>query len=114
MRVLVEMLDGRPYSSKEKPIFFKSRIKANIDKDAKRFLDYIKDPLLHATVIIRRGVELGKVSMKNDYYYLTSDGSPLCEVNEKSTLTAAARYINQPAHQEIKFLLESELEKNRV
>lgn len=113
MRVLVELLDGRPYSSKEKPIFFKSRIKANIDKDAKRFLQYIKDPLLHTKMIIRRGVELGKVSMKNDYYYLTSDGSPLCEANEKSTLAVAARFINQPAHQDIKFLLESEVEKNR-
>ena len=110
MRVLVELLDGRPYSPKETAVFFKSRINLLIQADAKRFLQYIKDPMLHTKVIIKRAVELGKVSMKNDYYYLASDGSPLCEVNEKSTLSVAARYLNQPAHQEIKFLLESEVD----
>lgn len=114
MRVLVELLDGRPYSSREKDVFFKSRINTLIQSDAKRFLQYIKDPLLHAKVLIRRGVELGKISMKNDYYYLASDASPLCEVGEKSNLTTAAAFISQPAHHDIKFLLESEVDKNRV
>ena len=114
MRVLVELLDGRPYSKDESVVFFRQRINLLIQADAKRFLQYIKDPLLHTKVIIRRGVELGKVSMKNDYYYLATDGSPLCEIGEKSTLSNAAAFINQPAHQDIKFLLESEVEKNRV
>ena len=114
MRVLVELLDGRPYSKTESAVFFRARINTLIQQDAKRFLQYIKDPLLHTKMIIRRSVELGKVSMKNDYYYLASDGSPLCEQNEKSTLAIAARFLNQPANQEIKFLLESEVDKNRV
>lgn len=114
MRVLVELLDGRPYSKTESIVFFRARINTLIQQDAKRFLQYIKDPLLHTKMIIRRSVELGKVSMKNDYYYLASDGSPLCEQNEKSTLAVAARFLNQPANQEIKFLLESEVDKNRV
>ena len=113
MRVLVELLDGRPYSKTENAVFFRARINTLIQQDAKRFLQYIKDPLLHTKMIIRRSVELGKVSMKNDYYYLASDGSPLCEQNEKSTLAVAARFLNQPANQEIKFLLESEVDKNR-
>lgn len=113
MRVLVELLDGRPYSKTESAVFFRARINTLIQQDAKRFLQYIKDPLLHTKMIIRRSVELGKVSMKNDYYYLASDGSPLCEQNEKSTLSVAARFLNQPANQEIKFLLESEVDKNR-
>ena len=113
MRVLVELLDGRPYSKTENAVFFRARINTLIQQDAKRFLQYIKDPLLHTKMIIRRSVELGKVSMKNDYYYLASDGSPLCEQNEKSTLSVAARFLNQPANQEIKFLLESEVDKNR-
>lgn len=113
MRVLVELLDGRPYSKTESAVFFRARINTLIQQDAKRFLQYINDPLLHTKMIIRRSVELGKVSMKNDYYYLASDGSPLCEQNEKSTLSVAARFLNQPANQEIKFLLESEVDKNR-
>ena len=114
MRVLVELLDGRPYSKTENAVFFRARINTLIQQDAKRFLQYIKDPLLHTKMIIRRSVELGKISMKNDYYYLASDGSPLCEQNEKSTLSIAARFLNQPANQEIKFLLESEVDKNRA
>lgn len=114
MRVLVELLDGRPYDQKETAVFFRSRINLLIQADAKRFLQYINDPLLHAKVLIRRGVELGKISTKNDFYYLASDATPLCNVGEKSTLTNAAAFINQPANQEIKFLLESEVDKNRV
>lgn len=114
LRTLVELLDGRPYSKTETIVFFRSRVNLLIQADAKRFLQYINDPLLHAKVLIKRGVELGKLTMKNDFYYLASDGTPLCEVNEKSTLSNAAAYINQPAHQELKFLLESELDKNRV
>ena len=113
LRVLVELLDGRPYSSTESPVFFKSRVNQLIQKDAKRFLQYAKDPLLHTKMIIRRSVELGKVSMKNDYYYLASSGAPLCEQNEKSTLSVAARFLNQPANQDIKYILESEVEKAR-
>ena len=114
MRVLVSLLDGRPYSAKDGATFFKSRINLLIQADAKKFLQYIKDPLLHTKVIIKRSVELGKVSMKNDYYYLASDGSPLCEAGQQSTLDIAAQYLNQPAHQEIKFILESEVDKNRI
>lgn len=113
LRVLVELLDGRPYSSTESAVFFKSRVNQLIQKDPKRFLQYIKDPLLHTKMIIRRSVELGKVSMKNDYYYLASSGAPLCEQNEKSTLSVAARFLNQPANQDTKYILESEVEKAR-
>lgn len=114
MRVLVELLDGRPYSQTEKPEFLRSRINTLIQTDAKAFLNAITDPLLHSKVILRRATELGKLSKRGDYYYLAADGSPLCGPNENPTLSIAARYINEPAHQDIKFLLESEVDKNRT
>lgn len=114
MRVLVELLDGRPYSANEKPEFLRSRINTLIQKDPKTFLNQITDPLLHSKVIIRRATELGKLSKRGDYYYLASDGSPLCDNGENPTLAIAARYLNLPAHQDIKFLLESEVDKNRT
>jgi len=113
MRVLVELLDSRPYSQNEKAEFFRARINTLIQKDPKVFLSQITDPLLHTKVIIRRATELGKIAKRGDYYYLSSDGSPLCDVNENPTLSIAARYLNLPAHQDIKFLLESEVDKNR-
>ena len=114
MRVLAELLDSRPYSPTETRDFLRSRINQLIQKDAKLFLEYITDPLLHSKVLIRRGVELGKVTRRADYYYLAADGSPLCEGNQNPTLTMAAQYINLPAHQDIKFILESEVDKNRI
>ena len=113
LRVLIEQLDGRPYSAIESLTFLNARVLQLIEKDAKRFLQYIKDPMLHTKMLLRRGMELGKISMKNDYYYLASTGAPLCEQNEKSTLSIAAKYLNQPANQEIKFMLESEIAKNK-
>jgi len=114
MRVLCELLDVRPYGINTSKEFLRSRINMLIQADAKKFLSYITDPLLHTKVIIRRATELGKITKRADYYYLASDGSPLCENNENPTLSVAARYLNQPAHQDIKFLLESEVDKARV
>ena len=113
VRVLVELLDGRPYSVNEKLAFLRSRINSLIQKDPRGFLKQITDPLLHTKVLIRRGVELGKLSRRGDYYFLASDGSPLCDGGEDPTLSIAARYLNQPSHQDIKFILESEVSKNR-
>ncbi|MBO4768086.1 MAG: hypothetical protein J5495_00980 [Bacteroidales bacterium] len=113
MRVLVELLDARPYSANEKAVFLKSRINQLIGADPKKFLATITDPLLHAKVLIRRGTEVGVLAKRGDYYFLKSDNSPLCDGGENPTLSIAARYINLPAHQDIKFILESEIGKNR-
>lgn len=114
MRVLVELLDGRPYAASTKSDFLRARINTLIQADPRAFLNSITDPLLHTKVIIRRSQELGKVVKRGDYYYLASDGSPLCEGGENPTLSIAARYLNLPAHQDIKFILESEVDKNRI
>lgn len=114
MRVLVELLDTRPYAQNTKPEFLRSRINMLIQQDPKLFLQYITDPLLHAKVIIRRATELGKISKRADYYYLAADGTPLCDNGENPTLSIAAKYINAPAHQDIKFVLESEVDKHRI
>lgn len=114
MRVLVSLLDGRPYSDKETMNFLRSRINVLIQSDPQKFLRNITDPLLHAKVLISRGVELGKVIRRGDYFYLASDGTPLCDNGQNPTLTNAAAFLNLPAHQDIKFILESEVDKNRV
>lgn len=114
MRVLVELLDGRPYAQNERVDFLRTRINSLIQSDPKEFLRQITDPLLHTKVVIRRALELGKLTKRADYYYLAADGSPLCENGENPTLAIAARYLNAPAHQDIKFILESEVDKNRI
>ena len=114
LRVLVELLDARPYAVNEKPEFLRARVNSLIQQDARKFLQYATDPLLHAKVILRRATELGKVTVRGDYYYLASDGSPLCENGENPTLSVAAKYLNLPSHQDIKYILESEVDKHRI
>ncbi len=114
LRVLVELLDCRPYAVNTGAEFFKSRINMLIQKNPKVFLNAITDSMLHTKVILRRAQELGKVTKRGDYYYLASDGSPLCDAGQNPTLEIAAQFLNLPANQEIKFILESEVEKNKV
>lgn len=114
LRVLVELLDGRPYAANTKPEFLKARVNSLIQADPKTFLSSVTDPMLHTKMVIRRSQELGKVVKRGDYYYLAADGTPLCENNENPTLSIAARFLNQPAHQDVKFILESEVDKNRI
>lgn len=114
MRVIVELLDARPYAINTKIDFLRSRINMLIQSDAKKFLRTITDPLFYTKVILRRAQELGKVTKRGDYYYLAADGSPLCDNGQNPTLDIAANFLNLPAHQEIKFILEEEVNKNKV
>ena len=113
MRVLVEILDGRPYGANNNIDFFRSRIDSAITQDPKRFLKEVTDPYLHAKVLIRRGTEIGTIAKRGDYYSLKADGTPLCEDGENPTLSVAAKFINMPAHNDIKFLLEGEMAKKK-
>jgi hypothetical protein len=78
-----------------------------IESDSRRFLSTIKDPLLPAKVLIKKGVEAGIITRRNDLYYY--DGSPMCEMGEDSTLTNAAKYITNVKRQELKYTLEARL-----
>lgn len=114
VRTLVQLLDGRPYDANSKMSFFRARVKKLVEANPKEFLRQITDPMLHTKMLILRGTELGQLSKRGDYYYLKSDGSPLCDNGEDPTLSIAARYLNQPTHQDVKFLLESAVDDNRI
>lgn len=114
LRIVVELLDERVYSpTNTKTEFLRARAMSHIQQNPKKFLSVVTDPMLHTKMVIRRATELGKLTKRGDYYYLRSDGSPLCDSGENPTLAIAARYLNLPSHQDIKFILESEVDKNR-
>lgn len=109
LRVIIETIDGRPLSSTSKLEFL--QIKANdlIQADSKLFLNVISDPFLPTKVLIKRAIEAGIISNRGNYLYLRSDNTPLCESGEEPTLNVAARYLNNPKHQDTKFSLEAKL-----
>lgn len=109
LRVIVETIDGRPTAPTVKLEFLQGRINTLIQADSKIFLKVITDPMLSTKVLIKRAIEAGLISNRGSYLYLRKDNTPLCEANEEPTLNIAAKYLNSPKHQEVKFALEAKL-----
>ena len=114
LRMVVETVTGRMLSSSAKPESIKTKAGELIASDSKMFLKTITDPLLRTKILIKKGVESGVISKKGDYYYLTESNTPLCNNNEDPTLTVAARYLNTPRNQEMKFSIEAKLKGIRA
>lgn len=111
LRLIIEILDGRPVASTSKLEFLQTKINDLIQANPKTFLKVITDKMLPTKVLIKKGVAAGAIVKKGDYLYLRSDNKPLCEENEDPTLNTAAKYLNDPKHQSIKFAIEAELKQ---
>lgn len=109
LRVIVETIDGRPTAPTTKLESLQGRINTLIQADSKIFLRVITDPMLSTKVLIKRSIEAGLITNRGNYLYLKSDNTPLCEINEEPTLNIAAKFLNAPKNQEIKFALEAKL-----
>lgn len=109
LRLIIETLDGRPVASTSKLEFLQTKINDLIQANPKTFLKVVTDKMLPTKVLIRKGVATGVITKKGDYLYLRSDNKPLCEDGEDPTLNIAAKYLNDPNHQSIKFAIETEL-----
>ncbi len=111
LRTVIEILDGRPTASNVKLDWLQTKANELIQADAKGFLRVVKDPMLKTKVLIKAGIEAGLISKRGDFLYLRKDGTPLCNDDEEPTLNIAARYLNEPKHQEVKFYLEAQLKQ---
>lgn len=109
LRVIIETIDGRPLASTSKLEFLQTKANDLIQADSRIFLKVITDPMLPTKVLIKKSIEAGLISNRGNYLYLRSDNTPLCEANEEPTLNIAAKYLNNPRHQEVKFSLEAKL-----
>ena len=111
LRTIIETISGRPTSQSSKLEFLQTKANELIQVDSKLFLKVITDPMLPTKVLIKKGIEAGLISNRGNYLYLRSDNSPLCEINEEPTLNMAAKYLNSPKHQDVKFALEARLKQ---
>lgn len=109
LKVIIETIDGRPLAANTKLEFLQTKANDLIQADSKLFLKVITDPMLLTKVLIKKSIEAGLISKRGDYLYLRSDNTPLCEAGEEPTLSLAAKYLNNPRHQEVKFSLEAKL-----
>ena len=111
LRTVIELLEKRPLAPKTKLDFLQSKVSEWIENDPRKVLATLKDEYLPAKVLIKRGVEKGIISWRNDLYYMREDGHPLCEFGENSTLNNAAKYISSPKNQELKFMIEAKVKE---
>jgi hypothetical protein len=110
LRAVLEILTGRPVATMTKLDFLQGKTIEYIQKDPRTFLRVIKDDLLPAKVLIKKAVEAGVITRRNDLYYY--EGSPLCEMGEDSTLNNSAKYISNAKRTELKFMLEAKIKKD--
>ena len=109
LRTIIELIDGRPTSPHSKLEFLQTKANNLIQADSKLFLRVVTDPLLSTKVLIKKAIAANLISNRGTYLYMRNDNSPLCESNEEPTLNIAAKYLNSPKHQEIKFGIEAKL-----
>ena len=111
LRVLVEILEGKPVSDKTKIEYLKERINSFIQRDAKIFLKTATDTLLPTKILIKRAIEAGVINNRGGMLYMKNDGTPLCGNNEEPTINVAAKFLNLPKNQTLKFSIESQIKE---
>nr|DAY12798.1 MAG TPA: hypothetical protein [Crassvirales sp.] len=111
LRTIIETIDGRPTSKNSKLEFLQEKVNNLIKADAKLFLRVVTDPLLPTKSLIKKAIEEGVISNRGGMLYLKSDGTPLCGDNEEPTLNMAAKYLNLPKNQDLKFSIEAKVKE---
>lgn len=111
LRTIIETIDGRPTSKNSKVEFLQEKVGKLIQADAKLFVRVATDPLLSTKVLIKKAIEGGLISNRGGMLYLKANGTPLCGDNEEPTLNIAARFLNLPKNQDLKFSLEAKLKE---
>lgn len=109
LSVIIEIMEGRPVAKKTKLEWMKTKIHNLIQKNSKHFLKVITDPMLRTKALIKKAVEAGAVNVRGGLYYVKQDGNlvPLCNDGEDPTFEMAARFLNLPKNQELKFMIEA-------
>lgn len=111
LRAIIETIEGKPLSPDTKLEFLQAKINDLIQSNSKLFLQTITDQYLPTVVLIKKAIELGFITKRGDYLYLSKDNTPLCQANEEPTLTVASIFLNLPKNQETKFWLEANVKQ---
>lgn len=113
LRLILETLEGRPTSPNTKLDFLKPRLFSLMQANPKHFLSIVQDKMLSTKVLIKEGVEAGLIRKRGDFYYLADDNRALGAGNEDPILTNACKFLNSPANQEVRLMLEAKIKLNK-
>lgn len=109
LRVIVEMLDGRPTAADSKLEYLQGKVGELIEANTKMFLSVAKDPLLDNKVLIKKAIEAGIIANRGNYLYMRDSNTPLCDNGQEPTLNIAAKYLSLAKHQELLFSIQAKL-----
>lgn len=111
MRVVIELIDGRPTAANSKVEYLQGKIGELIETNTKLFLSVVRDPLLDNKVLIKKAIEAGIIANRGNYLYYKADNTPLCSNGEEPTLNIAAKFLSLPKNQELKFTIEAKVKE---
>ena len=107
MRVIIEMMDGRPTAKNSKIDFLQGKIGELIEANTKMFLQIVRDEFIDNRVLIKKAIEAGLISVRGTFLYMKENNLPLCENGQDPTMSVAAKFLSLPKNQELKFRLEA-------
>lgn len=113
LKVIIELLDGNVLGDNTSLEWLKDQCIDHIDTDAKRFLSVVTDPLLDNKVLLKRCIKAGIISNRSGRLFLRKDNTPMCADGEEATLNIAAKWLDDPKRQELRLLLETQLEDKK-
>lgn len=102
LRCVIELMDGKKIAPDTKIEHLQSIVTKFIDSDTKRFLEVIKDEYLEYKALIKTCVDKGLIANRNNFYYLRENNMALANEYEEPRLTIAAKYLADPANQDLR------------
>lgn len=107
LRLVIETLTSKPIAANTKLDVLIAQSAKLIQASPLLFLRAVKDPFLRTKVLLRKAVDYGIIGRRGDEFYLKSDNSPLCNIDERPTLNNAVKYLNAPKNQELRLSIEA-------
>lgn len=113
LRCIIELINQKPLATNTKLSWLQTTCNDLIQSQTKLFLKTITDPLLDTKVFLKKCIAEGIISNRGGNLYIRKDNQPMCAGGEEPTLPVAARWINEPQHQDLKLTMEAQLNKGK-
>lgn len=105
LRYVIRVLQGQDATAEADVLL--PMVESIMNTNPKLFLSVVEDRYMDTKILIHNAVREKIISKVGDFYYLAKDSTPLCEPTEEPTIQSAAKFLNAPRHQEVKFSIEA-------
>lgn len=105
---ILKLLSNAPVSKNTSLLTLQEKVSEYVDNAPAKFLSVVNDEAFDTKMLILEGVDKGYIA-KTGNRYTTTDGLELCESGEIPTLQNAVRYLDSPANQDVRSLIEAKI-----